>query len=40
MGEFEAKKSKIRVFHADHHVGQQVCAFFSFLLVVFLLLED
>jgi hypothetical protein len=28
VGEFEAKKSKIRVFHANQHVGQQVCAFF------------
>ena len=25
VGEFEAKKSKIRVFHANQHVGQQVC---------------
>ena len=30
VGEFEAKKSKIRVFHANQHVGQQVCVF-SFL---------
>ena len=28
VGEFEAKKSKIRVFHANQHVGQQVCVFF------------
>ena len=28
VGEFEAKKSKIRVFHANQHVGQQVRAFF------------
>ena len=27
VGEFEAKKSKIRVFHANQHVGQQVCVF-------------
>ena len=34
VGEFEAKKSKIRVFHANQHVGQQVCfiAFGVFLL--------
>jgi hypothetical protein len=31
VGEFEAKKSKIRVFHANQHVGQQVCLFFVFL---------
>ena len=29
VGEFEAKKSKIRVFHANQHVGQQVGVFFS-----------
>jgi len=29
VGEFEAKKSKIRVFHANQHVGQQVCLFCS-----------
>jgi hypothetical protein len=28
VGEFEAKKSKVRVFHANQHVGQQVCCFF------------
>ena len=32
VGEFEAKKSKIRVFHANQHVGQQVCFGFFFLL--------
>ena len=31
VGEFEAKKSKIRVFHANQHVGQQVCTYFSLL---------
>ena len=31
VGEFEAKKSKIRVFHANQHVGQQqVCSFSLF----------
>jgi hypothetical protein len=34
VGEFEAKKSKIRVFHANQHVGQQVCLFFAFLMAV------
>ena len=38
VGEFEAKKSKIRVFHANQHVGQQVC-FFGFLRIPFFL-ED
>jgi hypothetical protein len=31
VGEFEAKKSKIRVFHANQHVGQQVGVFFALL---------
>jgi len=31
VGEFEAKKSKVRVFHANQHVGQQVCAVSFFL---------
>lgn len=30
VGEFEAKKSKIRVFQANQHVGQQVLIFFFF----------
>ena len=34
VGEFEAKKSKIRVFHANQHVGQQVCLFFAFLILL------
>ena len=37
VGEFEAKKSKIRVFHANQHVGQQVCAFFFLSSHLFLL---
>ena len=43
VGEFEAKKSKIRVFHANQHVGQQqVCAFFFYLFFehLFFFLED
>ena len=39
VGEFEAKKSKIRVFHANQHVGQQVCALFFFFAHLFFL-ED
>ena len=31
VGEFEAKKSKVRVFHANQHVGQQVCPLFCFV---------
>ena len=48
VGEFEAKKSKIRVFHANQHVGQQVCAtlfihsfsFFLFLELMILFFTD
>ena len=36
VGEFEAKKSKIRVFHANQHVGQQV----GFFLTLFYLDVD
>ena len=40
VGEFEAKKSKIRVFHANQHVGQQVCAITFFPPHLFFSLED
>ena len=34
MGEFAAKNSTIRVFHANQHIRQQVCFFFFFFLSV------
>ena len=34
------KKSEIRVFHANQHVGQQVGAFFSFFFLESLFLEE
>ena len=45
MGEFEAKKSKIRVFHADHHVitmldSRRVLSFLFFLSCFFSLRTD
>jgi len=30
ISELEPKKSKLRVFQANQHVGQQVCFFFIF----------